>query len=101
MMALDNRSANRYAYSHTIILRCIEGFEKSVYSLRVQTDSRIFHAKPHTIAFASFGSDQQLPRTVVDGAHRVGCVPDKVQDNLLKLNAISVDEREVSGKFSS
>ena len=54
-----------------LTLRCVEGFEESVHTLRFETHSRILHGQAHTIAFVSFGSDHQLPGTIVDAAHRV------------------------------
>jgi hypothetical protein len=58
------------------------------------------HGQSHTPPFVSFGPDQQLPRTILDSAHGVGCVPEQVQDDLLKLHSIARDNREVAGKFS-
>ena len=67
--------------------------------LRVEAHPRILHGQAHTIVFVSFGSDHQLPRTIVDAAHRVRGVAEQVQDDLLKLDAIAGDGREVVGEF--
>jgi hypothetical protein len=67
--------------------------------LKLETHSRILHGQPHIIAFASFGFDQQLPRSIVDGAHRVRSVPEQVQDDLLKLHPVAYYGWEVIGKF--
>jgi hypothetical protein len=73
--------------------------EESVHSLRIETDSSILHGQSDPISFVYFGSDQHPPRTIVNAAHRVGCVPEQVQDDLLKLHAIACDNWEVVGKF--
>jgi len=69
--------------------------------LRVETDSRIFHSEEHTIAFVSFGSDQQLTRAIMDGVHRIRSIPEEVQNYLLQLHAVTCDEREVVSKLRS
>ena len=40
------------------------------------------------------------PRTIVDRAHRVGCVSQQVQDDLLKLDAIARYLRKVVAQFN-
>jgi len=82
-----------------VVFRCVEGFEEPVRSLSFETNARIFHAKAHAIPLISFGSDQQLPRTIVDGTHGVRSIPKEVQNDLLELNAITCDWREIISKF--
>src|SRR5271163_3491006 len=99
MMTLDNGAANRESDTHTVILGGVERLEEFVGSLRGKSDSRILHRQKHMIIWVSFGSDQQLPRTIVNRTHCVGCIPDEVQDDLLQLHTIAGDEREPGGKF--
>src|SRR3984893_14863717 len=99
MMTLDNGSTDRKADPHTATLGGIERFEESAQSLRFETNPRISHGQAHTIVFVPFSPDQQLPRTIIDAAHRVGSVPKQVQDDLLKLDTIACDGRELVGKF--
>src|SRR5260221_12590861 len=93
MMTLDNGAADGEADPHTATLSCVERIEKSVETLRIDTHSRILHGQADTIVFASFGSDHQLPRSIVDAAHRVCGVQEQVQDDLLKLDTIACDGR--------
>ena len=65
----------------------------------VEADARVPHGQAHTIAVVPFGSDQQLPRTIVDAAHRVRGVAEQVQDDLLKLDTIAGDRRQVVGEL--
>jgi hypothetical protein len=58
------------------------------------------HGQSHT-TFISVGSDHQLPRTILDSAHRVRSIPDEVQDDLLELHPIAGHKREVAGKFGA
>ena len=99
MMTLDNGTTDGKSDSHTVILRGVERFEEPVRSLRIEPDSRILHRQTHTITFVSLGFDQQLPRTIMDEAHRVGCVPEQVQDYLLQLHTITATRGKSSGKF--
>jgi hypothetical protein len=98
-MTLDNGSTNGQSDSHTIILCGIERFEESIRRLRLKADSQIFDADAHPIPFISFSSNQQLPRAIIDGAHRVRSVAEQIQNDLLKLNAITSDRREIIAKF--
>src|SRR6266478_5600425 len=100
-MTLDNGATDAQSDSHTIILSCVERFEEPVGSLRIETDPRIFHAEAHPIAFVSFGLDQQLPGAIMDGTHRIGSIPEEVQNYLLQLDAVTRDKREVVGKLGS
>jgi hypothetical protein len=68
-----------------VILCRVERFEESVRSLRIEPDSSILHGQAYALS-VSFGSNQQLPRTIVDSAHCFGCVAEQVQDHLLKLD---------------
>src|SRR5215470_5065697 len=99
MMTLDNGATDGESNSHSVILRCVKGFEESVSKLRVETNPHIFYAEAHLIASFSFGPDQQLPPAVLDVAHRVRGIPQQVQNDLLKLNTIACDGREIVGKF--
>ena len=77
----------------------VERVEESACVLRFEAHPRILYGQAHAIVFVSFGSDHQLPRTIVDAAHRVQGVPQQVQDDLLELDTIACDRREVVGKF--
>src|SRR6266853_3399829 len=100
-MTLDNGATDGESDSHTVILSCVERFEEPVGSLRIETDPRIFHAEEHPIAFVSFGRDQQLPRAIMDGIHRIRSIPKEVQNYLWQRNAGTVNKREVAGKRGS
>jgi hypothetical protein len=71
MVTLDDGATHGQANPHTAVFGGIERFEESARGLRVETHPRILHDQAHTIVFVSFGSDHQLPRTIVDAAHRV------------------------------
>ena len=101
MMVLNNGSTDGESDSHAIILGGVERFEESARSLRVEPGSRILHCQTNVVVFLSFGFDQQLPRTIFDGGHRVRRIPDEIQYDLLQLDSIARDEREVFGKFRS
>ena len=99
MMSLDDRAADRETNAHTPTLSCIEGIKKLAHVLRVNSHPGVPHGHAHTVAVISFGSDQQCSRAVVKPHHRIGGVPDQVQDDLLELHTIAINEREVIGEF--
>src|SRR5512145_1457446 len=99
MMTLDNEATDGEADPHTASLGCVERVEESVRILRIEPHPRILHRQAHAIAFVSCGSDHQFPRPIVDLAHRVRGVSEQVQDDLLKLDTIARDRREVLGQF--
>ena len=100
-MALDNGLAYRQSDSHAVFLCRIEAFEESVCGLRLETDSHIFHSKAHLIFPISIGRDDQVSRTIMYRAHRIGSIPKQVQGHLLKLDAIARDPRELISKVYS
>src|SRR6266478_2553194 len=83
------------------MLSRVERFEEPVGSLSIETDPRIFDAEEHPIAFVSFGPDQQLPRAIMDGIHRIWSSPEEVQNHLPQLHAVTCDKRKVVGKLRS
>ena len=89
MMPLDDRAADRQPNTHTAAFGGIEGFEQPLEILRIDTGTGILHAQTHTIVSFSLGSDQQLPRAVVNTDHRVGSIAEQVQDDLLQLDTIA------------
>src|SRR6185436_15361829 len=88
VMFLDDGAADGEANTHAVAFRRVEGVEQLGHVLRVDTDAGIAHAHAHTIALLVLGSDQQLPRPIVHGGHRIRGVADQVQDDLLELNTI-------------
>jgi hypothetical protein len=67
--------------------------------LRGETDSRIFHTKAHPIPLIVFGFDQQFSWAIFDSVHRIRSIPQQIQNDLLKLDSIADDRREVVGKL--
>src|SRR5512132_945407 len=99
MMPLDDRAADRQPNTHAAALGCVEGVEYSLQIRRIDADPGILHAQTHTIVSFSPGFDQQMPRAVVHALHRVGGIAEKVQDDLLELDTIAGDGRQVISKF--
>ena len=71
-------------------LRRVERLEDALEVGGVDARSGILYRKKDTISSPVLAVlNQQLPGPVVDGAHRVRCVPEKVQNDLLQLDAIT------------
>jgi hypothetical protein len=99
MMSFDDGAADGEADTHAIAFRRVEGVEQFFHVLGIDAHARIPHAYTHTIAVLPFGSDQQVPRAIVHVNHRVGGVAEQVQDDLLELNPIAGDGREILGEL--
>ena len=100
-MTFDNRATDVQSDSHPVMLSRVERFEKPVDGLRIESEPRISHAEESLIGFVSFRLDQQLPGAIMHRIHRVRSIPEEVQDYLLKLHAVTCDQREVFGKLTS
>src|SRR5262245_8908945 len=100
VMSLDDGAADGQADTHPVAFRRVEGVEQLGHVLRVDADPGIADAHAHTVAVVVlFGSDQQLPRPIVDGGHRIRGVADQIQDDLLELNTIAGDRWKVLGEL--
>ena len=99
MMPLDDGAADGESDTHAVALRRVEGVKQLVHALAVEARASIPHGHAHTIAVLPFGSDQQLPRAIVHANHRVRGVAEQVQDDLLELDAIAGDVREIVGEL--
>jgi hypothetical protein len=71
MMTFDNEATDGEANPHTASLSGVESFEEFGIILRVEAHPCILRDQSHMIPFVSLGSDQQLPRTIVDAAHSI------------------------------
>jgi hypothetical protein len=101
MMPLDDGAADRQPNAHPIGLGGVERFEALVHALSVQAHAHILDAQAHSIAFVSLGSDQHLSWAILDVAHRVCRVQEEIQNDLLQLNAIAYDRREIVGELEA
>jgi hypothetical protein len=99
MMLLDDRAADRQPYTHTPALGGVESFEQLLEILAIHTDTGILHAQTYTIRPFSLGPDQQLPGAVLNCSHCIRGIAEQVQGDLLQLNTVSNDGREVLGEF--
>ena len=98
-MSLHYGEADRQPDSHSVSFRCIETFEELVYYVRFKTDARIFYAETHLVPLIPFGSDEQLSRAIVNCAHCLRSISQEVEDDLLKLDAVSCHGRQVVRKL--
>jgi hypothetical protein len=98
-MPLHNRSADGQSDTHAAALRGVEGIEELVHALTVNADTAVPHHHTDAVAILSLGSDQQLPRPIVDIHHRVRGVANQIQNDLLELDAIPGYVREIIGEL--
>src|SRR5215216_6782777 len=95
IMSLDDRPADAEPDTHAVALRCVEGVKELVHALGVDAYASIPHADTYATTALPFGSDQQVSRAIVHFNHRIGRVAEKVQDDLLELDPIAGDGREI------
>src|SRR5690349_23478557 len=97
-MTLDDGTTDGQADSHTAALRRVERVEDSLKALWVDAHSDILYAQARAIVAVDFSRDHEVPRAILDAAHRVRGVQQQVQDDLLELDAIACDRWEAIGK---
>src|ERR1700723_1750767 len=98
MMTLNNGTADEQAHPHSLTPGRIESVEELLHVLQCNAHARILYGQAHAIVFVSFGSDEQLPWTGINAAHRVRGIAKQVEDDLLQLNSIACDRREIDSK---
>ena len=99
MMPLDDGAADGEPDAHAAALGRAKGIEQLVDALAIEPHAGIPHAHADTIAVLPCGSDQQLPRPIVDANHRVRGIAEEVENDLLVLDAIANDRWEVGGEL--
>ncbi len=67
----------------------------SLSSVGIDAHAGVSHAQPHAIVVLPLGPDEQAPRPIVDIRHRIGGVAKQIQDDLLELDAVAGDGREI------
>src|ERR1700674_3122604 len=96
---LDDRTADRETHSHARGLRGVERIEYAGRELRVDAGPRVPHRDTDMVGRLRFGADDQLARAVQDFVHGVQPVQQKVEHDLLQLNAVADHARERSGEL--
>src|SRR5712671_1076115 len=84
-MTLHDRATHGKAYSHAAAFCGVEGVEESVGVVSIESDASITHAQVYVGSIGA-GGDDQLTRTIVDGAHGIARVQQQVEDHLLELD---------------
>src|SRR5467141_1483454 len=100
-MLFDDGTADGQSDAHSTALGRVKGLKELVHDVGLEANADILHRQAHTIAFVTFSSDEELPRTIVHADHRVRSIAEQVQDDLLKLDAIGGDERKIVGELRS
>src|SRR5262245_24470974 len=95
LMSFDDRTADEQADAHATTLRGVERVEQGLPVLGGNAGTGIADRQAHAIVPLWFGRDPDLPRAIVHGGHRVCGVAQQVQDDLLKLDAISGDHGKI------
>src|ERR1700680_2534093 len=98
-MLFDDGPADGQSDAHATALGGVEGLKELVHDVGLEANADILYRQAHTIAFVTFRSDEELPRTIVHAGHRVRSVPEQVQDDLFQLDTIGCDERQIVGEI--
>src|SRR5262245_34809754 len=99
-MAIDDRTADRQAHAKAAWLRRVEGFEQVAGLDLAEADAGVFDGndRPGVVidGFAGRADDEpaSLGRTLARG---LGGVDEEIDEDLLELDAIAEDQRQVRG----
>jgi hypothetical protein len=77
-------------------MECLEQF---IRAARIESHPRIPNRQAYAVALVSFGPDHQLPGTTLHFPHRIRAIPQQVEDDLLELEAISDNLRQIARKL--
>jgi hypothetical protein len=95
-MGIDDGPADRQPHPHAAGLRGVESLEHALALVRNNSRSRITHGD-NSIRLLLLGADHQLSRPI-DRAHCLDRVQDQIQDDLLQLNTIPLNGKQLLRK---
>src|SRR5262249_50096494 len=99
VMALDDRAAHGEADAHAVSLGRVEGREELLRIARIEADAVVAHRYANEIRVVELRPHEQLARAIGDRGHGIRGIRDQVQDDLLELNPIADDVRQVAGQI--
>ena len=99
MMSFDDGATDGESDPHPVMFGRVEGVKQLVHDLRVDSDAGIPHGQAQAIAVHLFCFDQQLTRAIVHVNHRVRGVAEQVEDDLLELDTVAREVREIVGEL--
>src|SRR6185436_8991481 len=98
-MSLDDRAADRQPDAHASLLGRVESIEQFVETLTIEAYAGISDRDANVRGPVRYGTDHQPPGTIVDVQHRLGGIAKQIQNDLLKLDAITHHERQGLSQF--
>src|SRR4029077_11218151 len=98
-MSFDNGAADEQSDPHSVALRGVERIEERAQTLRTQANSSVADRQSHSAGVVRLGLGEELTRSILHIDHRVGGIADQIQNDLLQLNPIAGDGREVVGEL--
>jgi hypothetical protein len=93
-MLLDNGAADRQPYAHAFRLGREEGIEHPLDIFRLDSDAGILYRNEYLVGPVLPRSYQQFATAVGHGTHGLDAVHQKIQYNLLQLDAVAMDWRK-------
>ena len=93
-MLLDNRPADRQPEAHAFRLRCEEGVEQLADRFRLDPDAGILDRNEYLVGPVHSRSYLQYATAVGYGSHGLDGVHQKIQYDLLQLDAVAMDRRQ-------
>ena len=92
---LDDRPADREAHAHACLLRREKGVEHPVCIARSQSNAGILYGDEDFIRASPAGPKLQDSRPLEDATHGFDGVQHEIQYDLLQLDSVSCDQRNV------
>ena len=97
-MRLDNRPADRQAHSHAAGLCRVERLEQPVQIACRKPGAQVAHRYQHAIGSVSLCADAEMTMSA-DVRHCLDGIEDEIEDNLLHLDSVPVDRRDLGAEL--
>jgi hypothetical protein len=94
-VAFDDRATHRESNTHPASLGCVERLEESALLPGIEPYPDILNAQAHLMS-RLLGPDRQQSWAMANVAHRLRRVKQQIQDNLLKLNPVTLNCWQIS-----
>ena len=89
LVTLDDRTADGKPYPQAIRFGRVERSKQLLDAAWIQADTRVSHQQFDIMVALNFRLDSERSWPIIDAGHRISCIQQQVQDDLLKLYAIT------------
>src|SRR5260370_1489868 len=95
----DDRAADRESHAQAVRLGRVEGAEKPVCILGLDTDADVLDRHQHPVRLVWLCAHDEHAIAVADRRHGLHPIDSKIDDHLLQLDSIAADLEQARGEF--